>query len=224
MSDREIYKSYTEAKSQSAQLEILRELNACSVDDILKAVQRYQEIQDKSNAEYQALKKAEEERRSQERKSTIQREISWLKTSRVVLNTESDNEARAAIKVKPMTDSLSARNPEPISGIQPRKRGRPKGSKNKPKLSIISDPGIKQIERPVVEKVSGDVVPTKSGRGKDTKLRWRKRTVIKEDYEIDWNNWIDSMREHLEMAKECEKQLMRLEKIYGSHRRKEKQK
>ena len=226
MSDREIYKSYTEAKNQSAQLKILRELNACSVEDILEVVQRYQEMEDKRNAEYQAIKKAEEERRSQERKLTIQRETSWLKTTKVVLDTESDNESKAAIKVKPMTDSSSTRNPEPIPGVQPRKRGRPKGSKNKPKLSIISDPGIKQIERPVKPKIDPvvDEVPTKSGRGKDTKLRWRKRTTIKEDYEIDWNNWIDSMREHLEMAKECEKQLMRLEKIYGSHRRKERKK
>lgn len=54
----------------------------------------------------------------------------------------------------------------------------------------------------------------------DEKLRWRKRTVIQNDWENDWNDYIDSMRDHLKQAKEFEKQLKKLEKIHGSHRRK----
>lgn len=85
-------------------------------------------------------------------------------------------------------------NPEPICGIVSKKP------------SFI---GIKQ---------KNESVNTPS---KETKLRWRKRTKIVNDYDVEWNELIDSMRMHQEMAKECEKQLIQLEKTHGSKRRKE---
>lgn len=83
-------------------------------------------------------------------------------------------------------------------------------------------PGIsvkKQHHIGVLQKDADSHSIKKSSRGPDTSIRWRKRTVITSDHDKEWNSLIDSMREHLRMAKECEKQLIKLEKSHGSHRR-----
>lgn len=210
MTNREIYFSYQRARDQKIQLKILSELNACSISEVEEAIERYEKQLNKENEYYKELVKAreaEEKRREQSKKPFAIYDQGEKKVTKVTISSFKE------------IDKVINSNPEPILGIQPKKRGRKKKSEVE-KQSIT-----KPIQNKEPVQISSTIPQEKKfGRGPDTKLRWRKRTVIKEDYEIDWNNWIDSMREHLEMAKECEKQLMRLEKIYGSHRRKERKK
>lgn len=59
----------------------------------------------------------------------------------------------------------------------------------------------------------------KQKKDSDKHTKWKKKTTLLHEYDKDWNNWIDSMRAHLAMAKECESQLIRLERLYYSKKK-----
>jgi len=216
MTDREIYLSYQRADNQHIQLKILSELNACPTSEVEEAIKRYEKQLDKEKEYYKELAKAreaQEKQREQSKKPYAIPDQGEKKITKVTISSFKE------------IDKVINSNPEPILGIQPKRRDLKLKRGRKKKFEVEKQSITNPIQNKEPVQVSSTIPQEKKfGRGPDTKIRWRKRTVIKEDYEIDWNNWIDSMREHLEMAKECEKQLMRLEKTYGSHRRKERKK
>lgn len=205
MSDSEIHRSYSHAKNSKEQIHILSQLNGCGIHDIEEAIDRYEASEKLRSDEYNRML-AKVDASAQQVEHHIERESSWIKIDSNDRNQQSTSDVRASS----MKKDESTRNPEPISGIKKREK-KPRGGTTK-KL---------EVETTVKEGTTSNTTQ-KLGRGPDTSIRWRRKTVIKDPHDLDWNCYIDSMRSHLEMAKECERQLMRLEKQFGSHRRKKK--